>query len=72
MDGMKAWSSQLRQVAAGALREHGPRKGTECGAGKWYRVLPIVEQDLLEYRERMTQATYEMLFHVPRSSTKPH
>jgi hypothetical protein len=42
------------------------------GSGKWYTLPPIVEQDLLEYRERLTQATYDMLFHVPpRSSTKP-
>jgi len=47
--------------------------GTVRGTGKWYTLLPIVEQDLLEYRERLTQATHDMLFHVPpRSSTKPH
>lgn len=56
-----------------ALGAHRCPPGTEPGTGKRYRVLPIVERDLLEYRERVTQAMYDMLDHVPpRSSRKPH
>ena len=66
-------------AATGSTRRTSPSAATAAhraplrGTGKWYTVLPIVEQDLLEYRERVTQATYDMLFHVPpRSSRKPH
>jgi hypothetical protein len=56
-----------------ALGGHRCPPGTPRGTGKRYRVLPIVERDLQEYRERVTQAMFDMLDHVPpRSSRKPH
>ena len=56
-----------------ALGGHRCPPGTERGTGKWYTVLPIVEQDLLEYRERMTQLAYDQMYHVPpRRTREPH
>jgi hypothetical protein len=56
-----------------ALGGHGCQAPAERKVGKHFTTLPIVEQDLLEYRERMTQRMFEQMYGVPpRRIRTPH